>query len=148
MPPTKSDAWNKLIGNEIEQFLTAFQNIAIDVTLPNINESIVVMVHAPYMMQRVALIEKPKEFGYLKKRHRDRLLRVKAAREQTSEPVRQFLHSQFCDGNGREKLLAAGRAELAEIQTLLQEAVNQNLIAIPKGLAHLDGRTLRQWLQP
>ncbi|MCP4428162.1 MAG: hypothetical protein GY803_27050 [Chloroflexi bacterium] len=141
------EIWNQFISAKIERFLTAFQQIEIDVTSPDADEPLIVSVHAPYMMQRVAMIEKPNEFAYLKKRHQDRLLRVKAARDQAPEPVRQFLQSQFFDGNDRERLLAAGRAELEELQTLLQEAVNQQLIPIPDGQTYLDGRTLRRWLQ-
>lgn len=141
------EAWNQFISHEIEQFLTAFQNIEIDVTPPGADAPVIVTVHAPYMMQRVAMIAKPKEFGYLRKRHQNRLLRVKAAREQAPEPVKRFLHSQFYDGNGRERLLAAGRAELAEIRGLLQEAVNQQLVPVPEGESRLNGRVLRNWLK-
>ena len=139
--------WGRFISAEIERFLTAFQQIEIDVAPPNAPAPHIVSVHAPYMMQRVAMIEKPKEFGYLKKRHQDRLLRVKAAREQTPEATKAFLQGYFFDENGREKLLAAGRAELDEMQTLLQEAANRQLIPISGGQAYLDGRTLRRWLQ-
>ncbi len=139
--------WDYFFSGEIERFLTAFQRLEIDVAPPLAATPHLVSVHAPYMMQRVAMIEKPKEFGYLKKRHQDRLLRVKAAREQAPEATRAFLESYFFDEDGREKLLASGRAELDEIRTLLQEAVNRQLIPIPAGQAHLDGRTLRRWLQ-
>lgn len=137
--------WNRFISREIEQFLTAFQQIEIDVAPPGTAEPQIVRVHAPYMMQTVTLIDRPDRFALLKKRHRDRLLRVQAAREQAPEPIQRFLQRHFVDGNGREQLLAAGRAELADIQALLQEAVNQQLV--PAGEAGLNGRTLRQWLQ-
>jgi hypothetical protein len=143
---TDSD-WDRFISSEIEQFLTAFQQIEIDVAPPDAAEPQIVPVHAPYMMQTLAIMDRPDDFARLKKRHRDRLRRVKAAREQAPAAVKQFLAGWFFDANGQERLLAAGRAEVTEIQTLLQAAVRQGLLPLPTGEKVHNGRILRSWLK-
>ena len=140
-------AWDQFIRSGIERFLTAFQQIEIDVAPPDTAVPRFVLVHAPYMMQRVALVDQPKQFGYLKQHHQDRLRRVKAEREQAPEPIQQFLQRHFYDETGQERLLAAGRAERTEIQTLLQEAVQQVLVPASGSQPYPDGRDLRRWMQ-
>ncbi len=139
--------WNPFISAEIERFLTAFQQIEINVAPPDAAERIVVPVHAPYMLQTLAMIDRPEDFAKLKKRHQDRLLRVKAARDNAPDKVKQFLHCQFDRGDGKERHLASGRAELAEIKALLQTAVSQQLIPLPSNQTYLNGRILRDWLK-
>ncbi len=143
---TDSD-WDRFISSEIEQFLTAFQQIEIDVAPPDAAKPQIVPVHAPYMMQTLAIMDRPDDFARLKKQHRDRLRRVKAAREQALAAVKQFLAGWFYDPDGRERLLTAGRAEVAEIQSLLQEAMRQGLVPLPTGEKVHNGRILRSWLK-
>ena len=126
------------IGN----FLAEFQNIELHgpPQTPNAHHS--VFVHPPYMMQSVRLIENVQQFARLAERHQLRLQRVKTARDNANDETKQFLHAQFYDENNQEKLLANGRATLAEIKQLLQEAVDQKIIPWSE-----DRRAYRAWLK-
>lgn len=138
---------DKRFAAEIYGFVREFRNIKIRVTPENVEECVYAFVHPPYMLQSVSLIEDDEKFRQLKERHRARLQRVKEARETTGEAVKGFLDSQFYEGDGRERHLADGRAELADIRKLLQEAVDQELVSISKGKKYPDGYDLRKWLK-
>lgn len=144
---TNSGERDKLITAEIHRFVREFQNIKIRVTPKNVEENVCVFVHPPYMIQSVALIDNDEKFKQLKERHRIRLQRVKKARETASETVRRFLARQFYEKDGGEKHIADGRAELADIRKLLQEAVDQGLVSISRGKKYPDSYDLRRWLK-
>ena len=127
---------------QISDFLAEFQNIELHgpTQTPNAHHS--VFVHPPYMLQSVRLIENAQQFARLAERHQLRLQRVKTARDNANDETKQFLHAQFYDENNQEKLLANGRATLAEIKQLLQEAVDQKIIPWSE-----DRRAYRAWLK-
>ena len=128
--PGKRD---EFLAAEINRFVREFQAIGVRVTPENAAESVFAFVHPPYMLRSVSLIDDGEKFEQLKERHRVRLKRVKEARETASEATRRFLDRQFYEKDGREKLTASGRAELAEIKKLLQEAVDRGLVSISRG---------------
>jgi len=138
---------DEFLAAEINRFVSEFQTIGIRVTPKNAEERIFVFVHPPYMLQSVRLIDDGDKFEQLKERHRVRLRRVKQAREIASESVRQFLDRQFYEKDRRGRGIASGRAELAEIRELLQEAVDQGLVTISRGRKYPDGYDLRKWLK-
>jgi hypothetical protein len=144
---TDSGKRDKLFAAEIYRFVREFRNIGIRVTPENVEESVYAFVHPPYMLQSVTLIDNDEQFKQLEERHRARLQRVKEARETAGEAVGGFLDRQFYEKDGREKHIVSGRAELAEIRKLLQEAVDQGLVPIPRGKKHTDGYVLRTWLK-
>lgn len=144
---TNSGKQDKLFAAEIYRFVREFQHIRIRVTPENVEERVYAFVHPPYMLQSVTLIDNDKQFKQLKERHQARLQRVKEARETAGEAVRGFLDRQFYEDDGWEKHIASGRAELAEIRKLLQEAVDQGLVSLPRGKKHPDGYVLRKWLK-
>lgn len=100
---TNSGRRDEVVAAEIYRFVGEFQNIEIRVTPENVEEPVCAFVHAPYMLQSVALIDNDEEFKQLKERHRARLQRVKKARETTAEAVRGFLDRQFYGKDGKEK---------------------------------------------
>ncbi len=106
-----------------------------------------VFVHAPYMQQSVTLLQMAAALQKLPERHRNRLQNVKAAREATDPAVRAFLTHALTDEHGRERSIARGRAELAAIRHLLQDAVSQGLVPASPGHACPDSRDLRLWLK-
>ena len=138
---------DKRFAAEIYGFVREFQNIEIRVTPENVEECVYAFVHPPYMLQSVSMIEDDEKFKQLKERHRARLQRVKEARETTGKDIRCFLDRQFYEGDGREKHIADGRAELADIRKLLREAVDQELVSISRGKKYPDGYDLRRWLK-
>ena len=130
--------WEQFISDEIIRILGQYQGA--EIAIPA-KEPLVVAVHIPYMMQTLAIIDRPDEFEKLAQRHQDRLMRVKANRENAPEAVKQFLHKQFYHGD-YERLVAQGRAGIDDIRRLLQAAVNQELVP-----AESDGYDLRIWLK-
>lgn len=134
--------WEQFISDEIIRVLGLYQGAEIAIPESDGEEARVVAVHIPYMLQTLAIINDPDAFEKLAQRHRDRLLKVKTNRENAPEAVKQFfLHEQFYDGD-YEQLVARGRADVDDIQRLLQAAVNQGLIS-----AESDGYDLRVWLK-
>lgn len=150
-----SSRWNTMhygkrdqrISAEIIRFVGEFQAIAIRVSTQPIVEEVYASVHPPYMLQSVSLLDDPAKFQRLKERHRIRLQRVRKARETAPDDVKEFLHRQFYDQDGRAKHIASGRATLAEIRTLLQAAVDQGFVSALRGKKHPDGHDLRKWLK-
>jgi hypothetical protein len=142
--PGKRD---EFLAAEINRFVREFQAIGVRVTPENAKERIFAFVHPPYMLQSVTLIDNGAKFEQLKEQHRARLQRVRKAREIASEAVRRFLDRQFYEKNGRERLIASGRAELAETKELLQKAVDRGLVSISRGKKYPDGYDLRRWLK-
>lgn len=135
------DDWEQFISDEIIRVLGLYQGAEIVKPGRDGAETHVVAVHIPYMMQTLAIIDDPDAFGKLAQRHQDRLLRVKANRDDAPEAVKQFLHEQFYDGD-YERLVARGRAGIDDIQSLLQAAVEQGVVP-----AKSDGYGLRTWLK-
>jgi hypothetical protein len=135
------DDWEQFISDEIIRVLGLYQGAEIVMPGRDGAETHVVAVHIPYMMQTLAIIDDPDAFGRLAQRHQDRLLRVKANRDNAPEAVKQFLRQQFYDGD-YERLVARGRAGIDDIRSLLQAAVNQGLVR-----AESDGYGLRTWLK-
>ena len=127
---------------QIGNFLSAFQNIELLGPPQTPNPHQPVFVHPPYMLQSVRLIENVQQFARLAERHQLRLQKVKAARDKANDETKQFLRAQFYDENHQEKLLANGRATLAQIKQLLQEGVDQKVISWSE-----DRRTYRAWLK-
>ena len=127
---------------QIGSFLSAFQNIELLGPPQTPNPHQPVFVHPPYMLQSVRLIENVQQFARLAERHQLRLQKVKAARDKANDETKQFLRAQFYDENHQEKLLANGRATLAQIKQLLQEGVDQKVIPWSE-----DRRTYRAWLK-
>ena len=138
---------DKLITAEIYRFIREFQNIEIRVKPGNAEPFDSVFVHPPFMLQSVTLVNNDEEFNKLKTRHQSRLQGVKNAREAASDEIREFLNRRFYDSNGKERYIACGRAGLEEIRMLLQGAVDQGLVPIPKGKKYPDGDDLRNWLK-
>ena len=134
--------WEQLISDEIIRILGRYQGVEIAIPGRDVEETQVVMVHIPYMMQTLAIISDPDAFKKLRQRHQDRLIRVKANRENAPAAVKRFLHRQFYHGDC-ERLVARGRADVDDIQRLLQAAVNQGLVPVK----HPDGYDLRAWLR-
>ena len=131
--------WEQFIS-EIVRILGLYQGAEIAIPGRDGKETHVVAVHIPYMLQTLSIIDDPDAFAKLAQRHQDRLLRVKANRENAPEEVKQFLHEQFYNGD-YERLVAQGRAGVDDIQRLLQAAVDQGLVP-----AEPDGYNLRTWL--
>ena len=121
------DDWEQFISNEIVRILGLYQGAEIAIPGRDGEETRVVAVHIPYMMQTLSIIDDPDAFEKLAQRHRDRLLRVKTDRENAPEAVKRFLHQQFYDGD-YERLVAKGRADVGDIQSLLQAAINRDLV--------------------
>ena len=138
---------DEFLAAEIYRFVREFHAIGVRVTPENAEERIYTFVHPPYMLQSVTLIDHDAKFEQLKKRHRARLRRVKKNREIASEAIRQFLDRQFYEKDRRERLIAMGREELAEIKELLQEAVDRGLVSTSRGKKYPDGFDLRRWLK-
>ncbi|MEZ4862682.1 MAG: hypothetical protein R3C14_15310 [Caldilineaceae bacterium] len=135
------------IATELKRFVREFQTIEISVTPEDAPAAIHASVHPPYMLQSVTLIDNTEKFQQLAARHRARLQRVRAARENAPDDVKEFLRRHFYDGAGREKHIADGRAPLREIKGLLQAAVDQGVIAPSGGKQQPDSSDLRQWLK-
>jgi hypothetical protein len=135
------DDWEQFISDEIIRVLGLYQGAEIVMPGSDGAEVHVVAVHIPYMMQTLAIIDDPDAFERLAQRHQDRLLRVRANRDNAPQAVKQFLHEQFYDGD-YERLVARGRAGVDDIQSLLQAAVEQGLVP-----AESDGYDLRTWLK-
>jgi hypothetical protein len=136
----------------INAFVHEFRNI--DISIPpndpaasHSRQSNCVFVHAPYMQQSVTLLQKAAAFQELPERHRKRLQNVKAARDAAEPEVRAFLAHYLTDEHGRERSIASGRAELAAIRHLLQDAVRQRLVPASPGHAYPHSRDLRLWLK-
>lgn len=127
-------------------FLQAFQRISIHVPGPG-QETHLVTAHVPYMLQSVRLIENKIAFQRLAERHQQRLLRVQSVRAQAPAAVRALLREQLHEEDGAERWLAKGRAPLADIQHLLQEAVDGGLVPAGVKQTYPDGRALRCWLK-
>jgi len=139
--------WVTFVAEEIRNFLNEFRGIEIAVGPGDAGEPILALVHPPYMIQTVAVVDNEKEFAKLKKRHQERLKKVKKARENAPDDVKVFLRSQFRGDGGRERAIAKGRAEAEDIRRLLQEAVDQRLVPVLEGRDYPDGRDLRRWLR-
>jgi len=139
--------WNESVALELSSFVDQFQNIEVLVRSGDGAAAFPLTVHPPYMLQSVRLLDKPEAFALLKKRHRDRLRRVKHTREQAPEQVKSFLEQKFYQPDGKERSIACGRAKKAEISLLLQAAVDQELVPWPKSKGYPSGRDLRRWLK-
>ena len=134
--------WEQFISDEIIRVLGQYQDLEIAIPGRDEQETRVVTVHVPYMMQSLAIVNDPTAFKKLPQRHQDRLTRVGANRVNAPEAVKRFLHKQFCHGD-YERLVARGRAGIDDIKRLLQAAVNQGLVPAEC----LDGYALRTWLK-
>jgi hypothetical protein len=134
--------WDQFISDEIIRILGQYQGAEIAIPGGDGKEDRVVAVHIPYMLQTLAIIDDPDAFAKLAQRHQDRLIRVKANRENAPEVVKRFLHQQFYRGD-YERLVARDRAGVGDIQRLLQAAVDQGLVPAES----LDGYGLRTWLK-
>jgi hypothetical protein len=132
---------------EINRFVREFQSIEVVLTPEGAGEAVSVLVHAPYMQQGVTIIDRGEGFDRLPPRHQNRLRNVKAARENASAEVKEFLKGQLYGENGQERRLANGRAEMADIQRLLQDAVDRGLVPAGKSRPYPDGHDLRKWLK-
>jgi hypothetical protein len=141
------NSWSPFVAQQIKHFLRQFQGIEIVVARKGHGQVVAVPVHAPYMMQSAALIDSGEGWEQLAQRHQDRLLRVRAARDSAPAEVKAFLHRQFYAGDDSEGMVAQGRAELDEIRTLLQAAVDQGLVPPGEGRLHLNSQDLREWLK-
>jgi hypothetical protein len=133
--------WRQFVSDEIIRVVGLYQGAEIAIPGRAGEETRVVAVHIPYMLQTLSIIDDPDAFEKLAQRHQDRLLRVRANRENAPEAIKQFLDEQFYDGD-YERLVARGRAGVDDIQDLLQVAVNQGLVP-----AESDGYDLRIWLR-
>jgi hypothetical protein len=147
-PPleTNSENQNLWISAEIYRFVRAFQNIEVTIKSSSGSASLL-RVHAPYMLRSIQLIDVPENFHNLQEHHQARLLNVKAARESASPPIQALLEKHFYDDRGQEKDLARGRAELNNIRTLLQEAVDLGLMPSRRDGLPPDRFDLRMWLK-
>jgi hypothetical protein len=133
------------ITAEIYRFVRAFQNI--EVAIQSANTLALVYVHVPYMLLSIDLLDNPSVFQNLNERSQIRLQKVSEARAAASPPIQALLARHFYDNTGREKYIARGRAELKNIQTLLQEAANLGLIPSQQEGSVPNGFDLRKWLK-
>ncbi|MCP5096976.1 MAG: hypothetical protein GY943_15615 [Chloroflexi bacterium] len=138
---------DQLISAEIHRFVNEFQNIEIKRISDDIEKTVSVFVHPPYMCYWVDLIDDEAKFNKIAERHQLRLLRVRDARESANGVVNGFLDRQFHQSKSRERYFASGRAELNEIRAFLQEAVDAKIVPISGGKPHPDGHDLRNWLK-
>jgi hypothetical protein len=135
-------ARDALLKDALDRFLSEYREMEIAVAARD-GAPRVVRVHVPYMMQTVAIVDRPRDFAALRPRHQRRLLRVKEARDRRApSAVKAFLHEQFHDADGDERLVAAGRGDAGAIRMLLQAAVDSGLLPEDPGSADL-----RAWLK-
>ena len=80
--------WAQFISGEIIRILGQYQGAEIAIPGRDVKETRVMAVHIPYMMQTLAIIDDPDAFEKLPQRHRDRLIRVKANRDNAPEEDR------------------------------------------------------------
>jgi hypothetical protein len=137
--------WDAFAEQVLRELLTAFRQV--EVTVGARGASLAVRVHMPYMMQSVTILKDEAAFARLKPRHRDRLRRVKAARDAAPPEVKAFLQEQFYASDGGECYVAKGRASPEEVKAFLQEAVDRGLVPPGEGRAHPDAGDLRGWLK-
>jgi len=139
--------WDAFLSHHLCAFLGEFQALPVIVGPRETDARSITHVHIPYMLQSTAIVDDPRAFRSLKPHHQARLLRVRHARESAPREVRMLLERHFYDDNGKERLLARGRARLDDVRRLLQDAVDRGLIPVPPGRPHLDGGDLRVWLK-
>lgn len=124
--------WNAFLSAEINHFVRGFQGIEIVVAAEDSGEAVSVLVHAPYMLPSVTIVDSGPGFDRLRPRHQNRLRNVKAARESASAEVKEFLKAHLYTGNGQERPVADGRAELSDLRRLLQDAVERERVPAGK----------------
>ena len=146
VPSARAD-WDAFAEQVLCQLLTAFQQIEVTVGSTRGGAPLTVRVHMPYMMQSVTILDDKAASAGLKPKHRDRLRRVKAARDAAPPAVKAFLQEQFYATDGGECYVAKGRASPEDVQVLLQEAVDRGLVPFDEGKAHPDAGDLRGWLR-
>jgi hypothetical protein len=137
---------DQFMTDKIIHIVGDFQMMEIEVRSRSSQETKTVPVHVPYMFQTVSIIDKPKAFVKLPKRHQDRLIKVKANRDNAPETVKEFLQSH-CYLDGRELFVAQGRADVDEIRGLLQAAVDQGIVPTDQDKQLPDSNNLRNWLK-
>jgi hypothetical protein len=146
VPSARVD-WDAFAEQVLRQLLTAFQQVEVTVRSTRGGTPTAVYVHMPYMLQSVTILEDEAAFARLKPRHRDRLRRVKAARDAAPSEVKAFLQAQFCASDGGERYVAKGRASPEEVRAFLQEAVDRGLVPPGEGRTDPDAGDLRGWLK-
>ena len=109
-------------------------------------DALPVPVHVPYMMQTVSIIDDPEAFAKLPQRHQNRLIMVKANRDNAPQAVKEFIQSQ-CFLDGRELFVAQGRADVDDIRSTLQAAVDQGIVPANQDKQSPDSNDLRNWLK-
>jgi len=99
------------------------------------------------MMQTTTLIDDQEALERLAQRHRERLTRVKHARDHAPDAVKALVNRHFYGDDGQEKPVAQGRSPLEDIRSVLQDAVDRQLVPAGAGMPYPDGHDLRQWLK-